>query len=150
MEKKYYYVSTARFVVFQVLSFGMYERFWMYKNWKQISLNKKEDISPFWRSLWSIFFVYSLFKETRENIEAKHLKNSLSSGILSTLYIIITLIIILISRAPAIQFDTMSIYALFLILNLVPGFILLKLNSELNEQFGSKNSVKLNCWCSTN
>jgi len=47
-------------------TFGLYELYWFYKNWQYLKLREKENISPFWRAFFGIFFCYSLFSEIRE------------------------------------------------------------------------------------
>ncbi len=56
-------VSPSKFIVLSILSFGFYELIWIYRNWKFFKEKEKLDISPFWRTVFAIFFIYSLFKK---------------------------------------------------------------------------------------
>lgn len=55
----YFSVSAMRIIVLSFLTLGLYQIYWMYKNWKIIAdEDKSKKISPFWRS-WVFGFIYS-------------------------------------------------------------------------------------------
>lgn len=62
-QPKYLGISVTRLVCMNILTSGLYDCYWFYKNWQIIKLEEKSNISPFWRSVFSIFFVYSLFNK---------------------------------------------------------------------------------------
>jgi len=62
----FFAVSPLKLVVMSIFTFGLYELYWFYKNWQYLKLREKENISPFWRAFFGIFFCYSLFSEIRE------------------------------------------------------------------------------------
>ncbi|HWA51688.1 MAG TPA: trypsin-like peptidase domain-containing protein [Patescibacteria group bacterium] len=45
-----------------ICTFGIYDIYWFYKQWKSFKSDKNLKISPFWRSIFSPIFSYSLFK----------------------------------------------------------------------------------------
>lgn len=61
-ENIFFRVSTARLVLMSVLSLGLFEAYWMYRNWKYLANRDQLDIKPFWRSVFAIFFCHDLFK----------------------------------------------------------------------------------------
>jgi len=58
----YFPVSVAKLVVMSLVTFGLYEIFWFYKNWQLIKLREHSEIRPFWRAFFAIFYCYTLFK----------------------------------------------------------------------------------------
>lgn len=54
-------ISLNKFVILSILSVGLYEVWWMYKAWRFYQYKDDLDIRPLLRSLFNIFFAYSLF-----------------------------------------------------------------------------------------
>lgn len=80
-EKKFSNItSPTKFIILSVLSLGIYELVWMYRNWKFFKEKEKTDISPFWRAWFAIFFIHSLFKKILEYAEKEGYRESYSSG----------------------------------------------------------------------
>jgi len=73
-------VSLKNFIILSILSFGIYELVWMYRNWKYFKEKEKTDISPFWRAFFGIWFVYSLFKKILTYSKKEKYKESYSAG----------------------------------------------------------------------
>ena len=51
-----------KFVLLAFITFGIYELYWFYKNWKFFKEYNNIDIYPFWRAFFGYFFVYSLLE----------------------------------------------------------------------------------------
>jgi hypothetical protein len=90
-EPLFFPVSALKFVVMSTVTFGIYEVYWFYKNWKLIKQQKGWSISPFWRAFFGVFFCYSCFKQINETSLAHGLSFSPSPGLFATLWIIFTL-----------------------------------------------------------
>lgn len=61
--RKFYAVSTPKFWVLMIATFGMYRIYWFYKHW---ALYKRRTGTPMWpvmRTLFPIFFVHALYEE---------------------------------------------------------------------------------------
>lgn len=87
----FFAVSPLKLVVMSLFTFGLYEVYWFYKNWQYFKLREKENISPFWRAIFGIFFCHSLFSEIRE--WQKELgKGDMPAGWLAAGWIITTLL----------------------------------------------------------
>ncbi len=56
-----YPVGTFKFVVLSLVSLGLYQAYWVYKNWVWIRDVKGESIWPFWRAVFMNFTNFSLF-----------------------------------------------------------------------------------------
>lgn len=80
------YISVPRLIILSIASFGLYETYWVYKNWSYIKTRESLNIQPFWRGMFSIFFVHSLFKKIHndlpkyENIKFIYSPNGLATG----------------------------------------------------------------------
>ena len=68
---------------------GMYELFWMYKNWVLIKDREKTEIMPVLRTIFSVFFIFSLFCKIREKANSENIKNDLKAGLLAISWIIV-------------------------------------------------------------
>jgi hypothetical protein len=55
-------VSQPKFLVLFLGTFGIYQFYWFYKQWQAQKQHSGEPLHPFWRALFSIFFVHRLFQ----------------------------------------------------------------------------------------
>lgn len=65
-EPFYYHISWVRFAVFNLLSFGLFQLYWMYRNWKYVQTWKREPIRPFWRAVFGVFYLHALLSAILE------------------------------------------------------------------------------------
>lgn len=63
-------VSRLKLLVMSLVTFGLYEVFWFYKNWQLFKAATVRDISPFWRTVFSGIFCYFLFKEIKDGAKS--------------------------------------------------------------------------------
>ena len=82
-------VSSLKLVIMSTVTFGIYEIYWFYKNWKLIKQRKASDIMPFWRAFFGILFCYSCFKEMQAVAKSRRIEFSSSPGLLATVWIIL-------------------------------------------------------------
>ena len=68
----YYSVPLRRFFLLSVLSFGLYDMYWLFKNWECVRDNEKIKINPLLRAIFAPIFSYSLFK--RVNLSLKEIE----------------------------------------------------------------------------
>src|SRR5712692_478302 len=78
-------VATHKFVAMSICSFGLYELYWFYQNWKAIR-NTGRNISPFWRTFFAPFCAYSLFTDIRARALAEQMPAAWSAGLLAVGY----------------------------------------------------------------
>lgn len=57
----FYPVSMTKFAVMSFMTFGLYQYYWIFKNWQWVRDVENEVISPFWRTFFSVIFNFSLF-----------------------------------------------------------------------------------------
>ena len=88
-------IPVWKFILLTVVTFGIYEIYWFYKNWNFFKEKDKLDISPFWRAVFSFFFIYSLFGRVLKLTKKEGYKESFSAGWLAVFWLIISLLGIL-------------------------------------------------------
>lgn len=89
---EYYAISPNRLVLFSILTFGAYEIYWFYKNWQAIKKFEGQKISPFWRTIFAVFFCHGLFKKILESAKSHNYQNLYSPGWVATAYILLLLV----------------------------------------------------------
>lgn len=93
---KYFAISPLRLVVFSVLTFGLYQIYWAYKNWNATIEAQEEKINPNLRSLvFYIIFIYPLFIKIKKDIQ-KVMKVSPIINITGAIYLILFIIQIIV------------------------------------------------------
>ena len=88
----YFSVSTTKFIVMSLLTAGLYEIYWFYKNWKYIKIRTRAKIRPFWRTVFSIFYCYPLFKHIQESGNSHGSRSDINPGGLAAGYIVLTML----------------------------------------------------------
>jgi len=70
----FFYISTKRLVVLSILTLGLYNIYWFYKNFEAIRKSQESGFSSnsgvlasLLKAIFSIFFCYGLFKKIYEN-----------------------------------------------------------------------------------
>jgi hypothetical protein len=112
------YIPVSRLIVMSIVSFGIYEFYWIYKNWRYVKERDNLDISPFWRGWFGIFYCHSLLRRIHEDEEACAVQTpSFSPGGLATGWVVLRFISYVMGRAPGIA---ASIFAAF-----IPSFLCL-------------------------
>jgi hypothetical protein len=96
------HIPVWRLVVLSIFTCGVYEAYWIYKNWRYVKERDGLKISPFWRGIFGIFFCHGIMKRIHEDPEARAvLPPSFSAGGLATGFVILTILANLIARVPA-------------------------------------------------
>ena len=97
-EPLFLYISVTRLILMSIASFGLYEAYWIYKNWKYINERKGLGLHPFWRGFFGLFFCHSLLKEIKEDEGARALIEPSFSVQLATGWVILTIMANLLAR----------------------------------------------------
>jgi len=86
-------ISVPKFLLLNFLSFGLYSIWWMYHVWRFLKYENKLDVMPVWRAIFSIFFVYSLFKRILNFAWQLNTKtDTYSSVLLATLFVTLNIL----------------------------------------------------------
>jgi hypothetical protein len=83
----FFAVPNKKLVLLSLSTFGIYELYWAYKNWKVIEI--KEDISPIPRTFFHAIFVFGLFKRIFESGKKQGFSEYTSVDLVATLYFIL-------------------------------------------------------------
>ncbi|NOY41350.1 MAG: hypothetical protein GXP26_05880 [Planctomycetes bacterium] len=67
----YYPVSLSKFIVLSLLTGGVYELYWFYKNWRFVRDRDNSTIRPFWRALFAPLWCAALILDLRESVQDK-------------------------------------------------------------------------------
>lgn len=67
----FFATSVAKVWLYSLASVSLYFLYWHYKQWRAYGDAKHANISPFWRTVFSPFFVFELFPEIVAQTSAK-------------------------------------------------------------------------------
>jgi hypothetical protein len=93
------HVSMTRLIFMSVVSMGLYQAYWIYKNWRFLKDRDGLQIQPFWRGFFGLFFIYSIFKTIREDEQLNRIeKATFPAGALAVAWIVLTFLANALSR----------------------------------------------------
>ena len=85
-ELPFYCVSTMKLSILSLVTFGLYELFWFYKNWVLVRARSGRDISPFWRAFFSPFFCYSFATAVNSAAESVNVVQRITPRSIAAIY----------------------------------------------------------------
>ena len=101
-----------------IVSFGLYEVYWIYKNWRYVQERDNLHINAFWRAVFSIFYCHSLLRRISEDKDARSLQvPSFSPNGLATGWVVLVIISNVLSRVPGIPASMVAAF--------IPSFLCL-------------------------
>ena len=86
---RFFPTSIKKLTIMSLCTFGIYEIFWFYKNWKFLKQKHDFKINPFWRAWFAIFFCHSFFKIVKEYSKQHQLETDYKPGKLTLAYILL-------------------------------------------------------------
>lgn len=96
----YLFISKKRLILMSILSLGLYETYWIYKNWSFVKKRMKSDIQPFWRGIFGIFYCHGLLKTIHDDPELNKIESpQFSPSTLATWWVITNILGNLVNRA---------------------------------------------------
>ncbi len=84
-------VGVKKFILLEVLSFGLYGVWWMYKKWKFFKEWEVLDILPVARAIFGILFFYQLLEKIKQFALSNNQKASYPSFLLFILFFALNL-----------------------------------------------------------
>lgn len=90
-EIEFFPSSQTKLAILYFATFGMYPVYWFYKNWKLRQKVYGENVIPFLRALFFVFFTHSLFKKIEESSTAKGIA-AWGATTLATIFVLLTII----------------------------------------------------------
>ncbi len=107
-------ISLNKFIFLSIISFGAYELWWIYKAWRFFMQKDKLDIMPAVRTIFSLFFLNSLFDMILNFAKRTGYKARYSSTTLVILFFITNFL----SKLP----DPFWLIAVFSFVFIIPPF----------------------------
>lgn len=83
----YFSISLTRLAALSILTFGIYDLYWFYANWKSIKAITHEKISPGWRAWFSVFFAWQLFDQIVASAVHKGYRLRFPTRLLGVVYV---------------------------------------------------------------
>jgi len=112
------YIPISRLILLSIASFGLYEAYWIYKNWRYIKERDGFNIQPFWRGFFGIFFCHSLLRWIHKDKEARAVAvPAFSPGGLATGWVVLSIFANIVGRTPSIAATIVSAF--------IPSFLCL-------------------------
>jgi len=84
-------MSPRRLALLLIISFNFYGVYWFYQNWKAIQVREGLRIRPFWRVVFSIFWLYPLFRQILGDAQKHGYGVRFSASLLTGVYIFLAL-----------------------------------------------------------
>jgi len=142
-EPLFLYIPPARLILLSIASLGLYEAYWIYKNWRYIKERDNLAITPFWRGFFMIFFCHSLLRRIHEDKEARAIQEpTFSAGGLATGWVVLWILANIVGRVPHIAASIISAF--------MPTFLcLLPVQNYINSVTEKRNpGLKYYGWSS--
>lgn len=89
-EPLFLYIPPSRLIWLSILSGGLYEAYWLYKNWRRLKERDGLRIQPFWRGVFGVFFIHKLMERIHSDPIARSLAvPTFSPRCLATVWVIL-------------------------------------------------------------
>ncbi|MBN2406182.1 MAG: DUF4234 domain-containing protein [Elusimicrobia bacterium] len=86
----FYYLPVSKVVILSILTLGIYELIWFYRQWSFVKERLKPGIKPFWRAVFGILYCDSLFKTVKKYADTKGIEAGFSADLLALAYILLS------------------------------------------------------------
>src|SRR5712692_3673728 len=87
-QPRFFPVSVPKLVVMCLVTFGVYEFYWVYRNWCLERDYTRAALSPFWRTLFFPIWVFNLLNRVRGAARDAGLVPGWTVGLLSVAFVI--------------------------------------------------------------
>ncbi|MGJ8673053.1 hypothetical protein [Rubritalea sp.] len=132
LEVDHYAVSMKKFWVLTLGTMGLYEAYWFYKHWSVIKETSGEKIWPFWRMIFSIFFVHKLCRSFTAKVPNRDL------GGIAIWYVLLSIVSQVMSRMSMEEVASPWTDIAGLIFVPISAFLLSKAQLVANESVGEE------------
>ena len=85
----YFIVDTTKLILMTLSTLGIYELYWVYKNWKYIKAREQSKIMPFWRAFFAPLWVFSLGKKIKDHSAEVSINTDFNPDTIGIAYFII-------------------------------------------------------------
>ena len=111
----YFAASPLKFIAMSVCTFGIYELYWSYKNWRFIKDRDGLQIMPFWRAVFYPLWHYSLLTELNKTLNSRVLSNGVVRGVLAASVLLLNAMV----RLP----DPYWLLSMLTVLGFIPALL---------------------------
>jgi len=87
----FFAVSVIKLLVMSICTFGFYELYWFYQNWRRIKMREQRNILPVARALFTVIFCYPCFTRIRDYEAPSNKGAALAAGPLAIGWILTTM-----------------------------------------------------------
>lgn len=95
-ETHFYPMARWKFWFLSIVSLGIYNSYWMYRNWKAIKLKSNEEMMPIARGIFAVFWLYPLFLRLKQDSEYRFQSNkvlaSWMAGLIALTYFLFSVL----------------------------------------------------------
>jgi hypothetical protein len=88
----YFTVGAVKFALMSATTFGFYQLYWFYRNWRIIRDHEQSEISPFWRAFFAPVWTFSMGKHFTEQAKRRNLLLTLPVSALGVAYMLMNVI----------------------------------------------------------
>jgi len=90
---QYFAPPPLKFIAMSICTFGIYELYWSYRNWRFVKDRDGLDIMPFWRAFFYPLWHYSLLTELNTTLKSKVLSSRAFRVVLAVLVLALNMTI---------------------------------------------------------
>ena len=114
-ESIYYPVSLAKFIALNIVTLGIYNVYWFYRNWLYIKSENESQIMPVIRGIFNNFWYYPLYQELVKDSETRYQENKVLSRPLAVLFALAFFSVLMLSYQDNLLIPTMILEPLLLL-----------------------------------
>jgi hypothetical protein len=86
----FFAVSPLKLVVMSTCTLGLYQLYWLYRNWVLVRARERSRIVPALRAIFGVFFIHALFTRIDAAGTQAGIKPPLATGALTAAWILLT------------------------------------------------------------
>lgn len=90
--QEFYVVSGRKLFILSVLSFGLYIYYWSYKNWSNYKKITGDDIWPWARGLFCIFFIHKIYRRADYQVRVSGRSFNFDFEQWATVFVVLTVV----------------------------------------------------------
>jgi hypothetical protein len=99
-EPLFLHIPIDRLIWMSIVSFGLYQVYWMYRNWRYVQIRDKRPLRPSWRGVFGVFYCHSLLNRIhRDQPSRAVLTPAFHPFVLATGWVALTLVCNVLYRA---------------------------------------------------
>lgn len=122
--QRFYSISTGKFIILYLATFGLFRYYWHYKNWALEKQHFQDKSWPIMRMIFSIFFVHELFSRIENAAKTSPIPGYKLKSQEATPYVIVAIFISFANRINSPNLETATII-IAIVGELILGWLIL-------------------------